>query len=72
MVYHGSSILRENYSKDLPSEWIIFEEMCSFSTKKCIKNCTVVSPMAVALFANAMKIPHDSVKNIEGNYKYII
>ncbi|XP_050434677.1 3'-5' RNA helicase YTHDC2-like isoform X2 [Adelges cooleyi] len=65
VVYHGSSILRENYSKDLPSEWIIFEEMCSFSTKKCIKNCTVVSPMAVALFANAMKIPHDSVKNIE-------
>lgn len=62
VIYHGSSVLRENYVKDLPSEWIIFEEMSSFNTKKFIKNCTVVSPMSVALFSSAMKLPQDSVK----------
>ncbi|XP_050524124.1 3'-5' RNA helicase YTHDC2-like isoform X2 [Daktulosphaira vitifoliae] len=65
VVYHGSSVLRENCVKDLPSEWIVFEEMTSFNTKKFIKNCTVVSPMTVALFANAMRIPHDSAEKIE-------
>ncbi|VVC42041.1 Hypothetical protein CINCED_3A008693 [Cinara cedri] len=61
VIYHGSSVLRENYVKDLPSEWIIFEEMSSFNTKKFIKTCTVISPMTVALFSNAMRIPQDSV-----------
>lgn len=36
--------------------------MSSFNTKKFIKNCTVVSPMSVALFSSAMKLPQDSVK----------
>ncbi|XP_025411649.1 3'-5' RNA helicase YTHDC2-like isoform X3 [Sipha flava] len=64
VIYHGSSVLRENYVKDLPSEWIIFEEMSSFNTKKFIKNCTVVSPMSVALFSNAMRLPQDSVSKV--------
>lgn len=34
--------------------------MSSFNTKKFIKNCTVVSPMTVALFSNAMRFPQDS------------
>lgn len=70
VIYHGSSVLRENYAKDLPSDWIIFEEMSSFNTKKFIKNCTVVSPMSVALFSSAMKLPQDSVKT--GGKLYII
>lgn len=50
----------------MPSEWIIFEEMSSFNTKKFIKNCTVISPMSVALFTNAMRIPQDSVDKTGG------
>lgn len=42
--------------------------MSSFNTKKFIKNCTVVSPMTVALFSNAMRLPQDSVSKTGGNF----
>lgn len=40
--------------------------MSSFNTKKFIKNCTVVSPISVALFSNAMRIPQNSVNKFRG------
>lgn len=43
--------------------------MSSFNTKKFIKNCTVVSPMSVALFSNAMRLPQDAVNKTGGNLK---
>lgn len=44
--------------------------MSSFNTKKFIKNCTVVSPMSVALFSNAMRLPQDSVSKARGNFSF--
>lgn len=54
--------------KDLPSDWIIFEEISSFNTKKFIKNCTVVSPISVALFSNAMRLPQDPISKMRGKF----
>lgn len=48
--------------------------MSSFNTKKFIKNCTVVSPMSVALLSNAMRLPLDSVDKTGGKFiiKYFV
>lgn len=43
--------------------------MSSFNTKKFIKNCTVVSPMSVALFSNAMRLSHDPISKVKGKLK---
>lgn len=44
--------------------------MSSFNTKKFIKNCTVVSPMSVALFSNAMRLPQDPISKTRGKNNY--
>lgn len=44
--------------------------MSSFNAKKFIKNCTVVSPMSVALLSNAMRLPQDSISKIGGKNVY--
>lgn len=43
--------------------------MSSFNTKKFIKNCTVVSPMSVALLSNAMRLPQNSIDKTGGMLK---
>ncbi|ESO89626.1 hypothetical protein LOTGIDRAFT_124894 [Lottia gigantea] len=76
--FHMSSVLsappsaslsrkgRKELITTLPSDWLIFEEMTRFQKLACVRCCTLVSPMAVALFAGSAKLPDNAVQESEG------
>ena len=54
--------------KDLPSEWVVFDEMTKAGRLSLIKGVTVVSPMTVALFAGPNRLRADDVDAADANY----
>ncbi|XP_052279613.1 3'-5' RNA helicase YTHDC2-like isoform X2 [Dreissena polymorpha] len=65
---HKSSVLPTE-PRSLPSDWLLYEEMTqagqgsSYTSLACIRCCTLVSPITVALFAGPAKLPADAVKD---------
>ncbi|XP_052792916.1 3'-5' RNA helicase YTHDC2-like isoform X2 [Mya arenaria] len=64
---HKSSVLPDKVGS-LPSDWVFYEEMTrsgvtpAFKSLACIRTCTVVSPITVALFSGPAKLPADAIK----------
>ena len=54
--------------KDLPSEWVVFDEMTKAGRLSLIKGVTVVSPLTVALFAGPNRLRADDVDAADANY----
>ncbi|XP_034254470.1 3'-5' RNA helicase YTHDC2-like [Thrips palmi] len=69
VAVHPSSTLRDadigKVPDNLPTDWLVFEEM-SRAGKLCqIRMCTVISPITVALFAGPMRLPSDALSSSE-------
>lgn len=52
----------------LPSDWLFYEEMTRSAQGKhggmaCVRCCTVLSPLTVAMFAGPAKLPADALKD---------
>ena len=43
-------------------EWIIYDEMCQAGSLQCVKRCTLVSAMSVALFTGQLRMNESSFK----------
>lgn len=40
----------KNDVPDVPCDWIVYDEMCQQDFARCVKNCTVINDVALALF----------------------
>lgn len=78
VFFHPSSTLRENLKpgrtshgksstsvNQLPSDWIIYEEMSRTGTLCHVKNATLVNPITVALFSGPARLPMDVISEAE-------
>ncbi|KAF6203963.1 hypothetical protein GE061_002301, partial [Apolygus lucorum] len=71
---HMTSVLSDNVSKkavveNLPTDWIMYEELTKIGRQPYIRTATVVSPITVAVFAGPSKIPFDALSDshLEGS-----
>ncbi|BES97417.1 HA2 [Nesidiocoris tenuis] len=71
---HMTSVLAEGGRKkacveNLPSDWIMYEELTKIGRNPYIRTATVVSPITVAVFAGPSKIPYDALSDthLEGS-----
>lgn len=83
VVFHPSSTLRDNCKSvrssmsathaatiaGLPSDWIMYEELSRIGHMCHVKTCTVVSPIAVAIFAGPSRLPSDAF--VDSDRKFI-
>lgn len=47
----------------LPSDWMLYEEMTRMGMgAACVRCCTIISPITVALFTGPAKLSSDAVK----------
>ena len=60
----GSSTHKEAVSK-LPTDWMIYEEMTRAHRLAHVHNCTLVSPVTVAIFAGPARLPAEMLKEAE-------
>lgn len=69
---HISSVLPRKSA--LPSDWLFYEEMtragnqASFTGMACVKCCTILSPVTVAIFAGPSKLPADALREASEEY----
>ena len=62
-MIHMSSVLPQKQDLViLPTDWIFYEEMTRAGTLACIRCCTAVSAVSVAIFAGPAKLPPNAVK----------
>ncbi|XP_067667138.1 3'-5' RNA helicase YTHDC2-like isoform X1 [Haliotis asinina] len=54
----------------LPGDWLIYEEMTRFSKMASAKCCTVLSAVAVAIFAGPSKLPPEAIREAEGIHEH--
>ncbi|KAL4228088.1 3'-5' RNA helicase ythdc2 [Mactra antiquata] len=64
---HISSVLPQKPG-GLPSDWLFYEEMTRSNQGQhggmaCIRCCTILSPLTVAMFAGPAKLPADALKD---------
>ena len=66
MITHMQSVLPQITQKaairELPSEWLFYEESTRASRLACVRTCTLVTPITIALFAGPTKLPADALK----------
>lgn len=82
VAFHPSSALR-NDPKDektsvaqsltigvenLPTDWIMFDELNRTGRLCFMKTCTLVSPITVAIFSGPARLPLESVIEAEGKF----
>ena len=69
-IHFSSTLNQASQAKkvlhQLPTDWLLFEEMTRASQLACLRTCTAVSPITVALFAGPAKLPPDFVREAEG------
>ncbi|XP_015929708.1 3'-5' RNA helicase YTHDC2 isoform X2 [Parasteatoda tepidariorum] len=53
--------LRKQVIDELPSDWLFYEEMMRAGSTAHAQNCTVVSPITVALFSGPARLPLDAL-----------
>jgi glycine/serine hydroxymethyltransferase len=81
--FHASSVLKQPNSgnktvaeaqaaflKDLPSDWILYEEMSRAGHICHIRTCTLVTPITVFLFAGSSHMAYDPQFDGEEDGKY--
>ena len=51
--------------QQLPTDWLLYEEMTRTHLLSQIKSCTAVSAVTVALFAGPGKVVNETVKAVE-------
>lgn len=64
IIIHNSSVIYlTNYQKqqnvkieNLASEWLLYNEMSQHGNLKCLKCCTLVSPLCIAIFSGNLKL----------------
>ena len=49
----------------LPTDWLVYDEMTRLHRAAHVKSCTLISPVTVTLFAGPAKLPQDVVKEAE-------
>ena len=66
IVTHMQSVLPQMTQKQaiqgLPSEWLFYEENTRASKLACVRTCTLVTPITIALFAGPTKLPPDALR----------
>ena len=63
MVTHILSVLPQKTAvAELPSDWLFYEENTQANKLACVRTCTLVSPITVAMFAGPSKLPADALK----------
>lgn len=53
--------------EQLPADWLVYDEMTRTERLALVKCCTLVSPIAVVIFAGRSKLPQDALKTAETN-----
>ncbi|XP_046559065.1 3'-5' RNA helicase YTHDC2-like [Haliotis rubra] len=54
----------------LQGDWLIYEEMTRFNKMASAKCCTVLSAVAVAIFAGPSKLPTEAIREAEGIHEH--
>ena len=62
-MIHTSSVLPAEVIPSLPADWIFYEEKTRMGNLACVRCCTLVSSVTVALFAGPAKLPPDALKD---------
>ena len=52
--------------EQLPTDWLVYEEITRAHRLAQVKCCTVMSPVTMAIFAGAAKLPYEAVQEAEG------
>ena len=63
-VLSGASAHAEAVN-NLPSDWLIYEEMTRIHRTANVRCCTLVSPITVAIFAGPAKLPAEAIKEVD-------
>ena len=58
----SSKKLHATRVSQLPSNWLLFDEMTSMEHLALIRCCTVISPITAILFAGQSRLPADAMK----------
>lgn len=58
-----------NVVKNLPSDYLMYDEMSRYERLAFVRCCTLVSSATVALFAGPAKLPSDAIKDAEADYR---
>lgn len=56
---------KRNIVKNLPSDYLMYDEMSRYQRLAFVKCCTLVSSATVALFAGPGRLPADSIKDVD-------
>ncbi|RWS31417.1 putative ATP-dependent RNA helicase YTHDC2-like protein [Leptotrombidium deliense] len=65
-IYKNRAQLLEN----IPSDWIVYEEMTRIGRVSYARCCTLVSPIVVAIFAGAARLPSDALHENDAMSSY--
>lgn len=62
----SESVLYESSAlQNLPTDWVVYEEMIRAGRSSKIRTATVVSPVTIAIFAGPSKIPFDAFSDVQ-------
>ncbi|XP_061172936.1 3'-5' RNA helicase YTHDC2-like isoform X2 [Saccostrea echinata] len=67
--FHTSSVLKnpalpeKKAIQNIPTDWVLYEEMSRYERSAYIRCCTAISPITVALFTGPIKLPPESVRD---------
>lgn len=56
---HGSAVA------ELPSDWLVYDEMSQMGRLRLARGCTLVSPITVALFSGPSRLPPDALSEAD-------
>ncbi|XP_046399834.1 3'-5' RNA helicase YTHDC2-like isoform X2 [Ischnura elegans] len=79
VLFHQSSTLRalpksprttvaashKSAVAELPSDWLLYDEMSQMGRLRLARGCTLVSPITVALFAGSSRLPPDALSEAD-------
>ena len=64
IVTHMLSVLPQREAiAEMPSDWLFYEENTRANTLACVRTCTLVTPVTVAMFGGPTKLPPDALKD---------
>uniref|UniRef100_A0A8C4R1B1 RNA helicase n=1 Tax=Eptatretus burgeri TaxID=7764 RepID=A0A8C4R1B1_EPTBU len=49
----------------LPTDWIVFDEMSHQHCQACVRCCSAVSPITIALFAGPARLPRNTMNGLQ-------
>ncbi|XP_071450252.1 3'-5' RNA helicase YTHDC2-like [Hetaerina americana] len=79
VIFHQSSTLRalpksprttvaashKSAVAELPSDWLLYDEMSQMGRLRLARGCTLVSPITIALFAGSSRLPPDALSEAD-------